>query len=68
MPPKIRKLKSELRKEGFYARPGKGSHIVFYHHADPSLRVTISGHDGDDADAYQLDQVRNALKRIKERK
>lgn len=43
MPPKIRKLKAELRKEGFYSRLGKGSHLVFYHHADPSLRVTISG-------------------------
>jgi len=50
MPPKIRKLKADLNKAGFYSRPGKGSHMVFRHHADPSLRVTVSGRDGDDAD------------------
>jgi len=68
MPVKVKKLKSELRREGFYSRPGKGSHVVFFHDADPSLRVTIAGRDGDDADAYQVYQVKNALKRIKERK
>jgi predicted RNA binding protein YcfA (HicA-like mRNA interferase family) len=68
MPVKVRKLKAELRKEGFYSRPGKGSHVVFYHDVDPSLRVTVSGRDGDDADAYQVFQVKSALKRIKEKK
>ena len=51
--------------DGFYSRPGKGSHVVFYQEADPSLRVTLSGRDGDDADAYQIYQVKSALKRIK---
>lgn len=68
MPLKVKKLKSELRKEGFYSRPGKGSHVVFFHEADPSLRVTVSGRDGDDADAYQVYQVKRALKRIKEKR
>ncbi len=64
MPPKIRKLKSDLSKAGFYFRPGKGSHTVWYHDADPTLQVTLAGRDGDDADSYQLKEVRNALKRI----
>jgi len=68
MPPKIRKLKADLSKAGFYSRPGKGSHLVFRHHADPSLRVTVSGRDGDDADKYQMEEVYDAIKHIKEKK
>jgi len=54
MPPKIRKLKGDLQRAGFYSRPGKGSHVVFRHSLDPFLRVTIAGRDGDDADKYQV--------------
>jgi predicted RNA binding protein YcfA (HicA-like mRNA interferase family) len=64
MPPKIRKLKADLSKAGFYFRPGKGSHMVWYHDADPTLQITLAGRDDDDADSYQIKEVRNALKRI----
>jgi predicted RNA binding protein YcfA (HicA-like mRNA interferase family) len=43
MPPKIRKLKADLQRAGFYSQSGKGSHVVFRHSADPFLRVTIAG-------------------------
>jgi predicted RNA binding protein YcfA (HicA-like mRNA interferase family) len=60
MPLKIRKLKSALSKAGFYSRPGKGSHTVWFHPQYPEVEVTLSGHDGDDADKYQLKQVNNS--------
>jgi predicted RNA binding protein YcfA (HicA-like mRNA interferase family) len=65
MPKKIRQLKADLKKAGFSSRPGKGSHIVFCHDANPALRVTVSGRDGDDADKYQVDQVYKAIKKVK---
>jgi predicted RNA binding protein YcfA (HicA-like mRNA interferase family) len=67
VPLKIRQLKADLRKAGFESRPGKGCHVVFRHPLVPSLEVTIAGQDGDDAEKYQLKEVRNALKRIKDK-
>ena len=66
MPVKIRKLKADLRKAGFMYEPGKGSHTRWYHPQDRSIKVTLSGNDGNDADKYQIKQVYNALKRAKE--
>jgi len=68
MPEKIRKLKAKLRQAGFVERPAKGSHVVFYDPYDHTNKVTFAGHDGDDADKYQLKDVRDALKKAKERK
>ena len=48
MPPKIRKLKSDLQKAGFVVRPAKGSHTVWYYPLDPSIEVTLAGNDGND--------------------
>jgi predicted RNA binding protein YcfA (HicA-like mRNA interferase family) len=67
MPPKIRQLKSSLNKAGFYYRSGKGSHTVWYHPLYPDIEITLSGHDGDDADKYQIKQINNALKRTGEK-
>ncbi len=67
MPVKIRKLKADLRKAGFFERPAKGSHTRWYYQYDTSIVVTVSGHDGDDAKDYQMLKVRNALKKVKER-
>jgi predicted RNA binding protein YcfA (HicA-like mRNA interferase family) len=58
MPPKIRKLKADLSKAGFYFHLGKGSHTVWYHDADPTLQVTPAGGDGDDAAPYHIKEVR----------
>ena len=67
MPPKIRQLKAALTKAGFSWRPGKGSHTVWTHPYIPKLEVTISGHDGDDAQKYQIKQIQSALKRLEGR-
>ena len=61
---KIRQLVSELEKAGFTRiHGGKGSHRKFIH---PKFRgfVLISGHEGDDAQPYQENQVRNALRQV----
>ncbi|MCD6028189.1 MAG: hypothetical protein K0S78_363 [Thermomicrobiales bacterium] len=62
MPRKIRQLRSDLRKAGFVLVPkrGKGSHTVW---ADPITKtsVTVSGADGDDAQYYQEQDVREAI-------
>jgi predicted RNA binding protein YcfA (HicA-like mRNA interferase family) len=68
MPPKIRKLKSDLRKAGFVERPAKGSHTAWSDALDPTNHLLIAGHDGDDADKYQIRDVRNAIKRAKEKR
>lgn len=51
MPPKIRQLIKDLKKNGFMNRGGKGSHRNFEHFS--GFRVTISGNPGDDAMKYQ---------------
>lgn len=55
MPRKIRQLKSDQRRAGFYERTdlGKGSHTRWFHTAAPEITVTLSGADGDDAQHYQ---------------
>lgn len=64
MPLKIKKLKAALSRAGFYSRSGKGSHTVWAHPSDPSIRVALSGKDGDDAQPYQIDDVRDALRKV----
>lgn len=66
MPRKIRQLRSDLRRAGFVEQRerGKGSHARWYHPAAPEITVTLAGHDGDDAKAYQENQVRKAIARI----
>jgi predicted RNA binding protein YcfA (HicA-like mRNA interferase family) len=63
MPPKIRELIAELERSGFTNRGEKGSHRNFKH---PKRKrpVTISGKLGDDAEKYQIRDVRNAIKEV----
>jgi predicted RNA binding protein YcfA (HicA-like mRNA interferase family) len=65
MPKKIRELKTMLRKAGFSARPGKGSHVVWKHPLLAST-VTLAGADGDDAQRYQESAVRKILQQLRE--
>lgn len=67
MPPKIRQLKSDLSKAGFLKRPAKGSHTYWVHPALPGMAITLSGKDGDDAEKYQIRQVRDILRHLRER-
>lgn len=64
MPVKIRELKSALARAGFTMRPAKGSHTYWTHPSLANLRVTISGKDGDDAQKYQISDVKKALRRL----
>lgn len=63
MPRKIRHLKADRRAAGFAIEPdrGKGSHARWVHRRHPEIGVTLSGHDGDDAQDYQERQVREAI-------
>jgi predicted RNA binding protein YcfA (HicA-like mRNA interferase family) len=63
MPRKVRQLAAELEKAGFVNRGGKGSHRNFTH--PKGLRITMSGHSGDDAKHYQKRDVRRALNAVK---
>ena len=65
MPPKIRQLKATLRKAGFTERKAKGSHTAWKHPVVPGVSVTIAGHDGDDAQEYQIKQVDKAIQQIR---
>ena len=62
---KIRELKASLSKASFIDRSSKGSHTAWSH---PLLAysVTLSGKDGSDAKHYQEQDVRNALRDLKE--
>jgi predicted RNA binding protein YcfA (HicA-like mRNA interferase family) len=66
MPRKIRQLKADLRRAGFVldANRGKGSH-AFWIHRESDVKVTLSGHDGDDAKVYQEKEVRSAIAAVK---
>jgi predicted RNA binding protein YcfA (HicA-like mRNA interferase family) len=66
MPPKIRELIAELERNGFTNRGGKGSHRNF-NHPKRKRPVTISGKLGDDAERYQIKDVANAIKEVKEK-
>lgn len=62
MPKKIRELVSQLRKNGFKDRGGKGSHRNFVH--EKGIRITISGKTGDDAKRYQERNVEEAIRKV----
>jgi predicted RNA binding protein YcfA (HicA-like mRNA interferase family) len=62
MPKKIRELKAMLAKAGFAHRSGKGSHTFWWFPAKPSVSVTVSGNDGDDARDYLEPKVKRAIR------
>lgn len=64
MPLKVRKLKAMLSRAGFYSRSAKGSHTKWVHPLFPSVFVTLSGKDGNDAKQYQIEEVRDALRKV----
>ncbi len=65
MPPKIRELISELERNGFFNRRGKGSHRNFEHPLCTKI-VTISGKVRNDAKTYQIKEVKDALNEVRE--
>jgi len=65
MPPKIRELKSQLSKAGFFLVRTRGSHTVWNHPALPKP-VFVAGNDGKDAKPYQVRDVQDALEALKD--
>ena len=60
MPRKVRKLIRDLERAGFVNRGGKGSHRNYLY--PRGVRITVSGHAGDDAKRYQERDVEDALR------
>jgi predicted RNA binding protein YcfA (HicA-like mRNA interferase family) len=66
MPRKLRELRSDLRRSGFVIDRRTGSHETWKHPTVPSVSVTLAGGDGADARPYQEDQVKEALRTVRE--
>jgi predicted RNA binding protein YcfA (HicA-like mRNA interferase family) len=64
MPKKIRELIRDLRKAGFVARGGKGSHRNFTHLQ--GTKITLSGNASQDAKRYQERDVEKAIREVTE--
>jgi predicted RNA binding protein YcfA (HicA-like mRNA interferase family) len=64
MPPRVKELIAELERNGFKDRGGKGSHRNFYHPKCSKI-VTISGKLRNDAQQYQIRQVKEAIREVK---
>ncbi|MFL5761402.1 MAG: type II toxin-antitoxin system HicA family toxin [Thermomicrobiales bacterium] len=66
MPPKIRELEKQRKSAGFVLPKdrGKGSHRIYGHSIHPELTFILSGRSGDDADWYQLKDVRDAIQAL----
>ncbi len=62
MPPKIRELRSRLSRAGFSLVRTRGSHTVWNHPSLPEP-VVIAGND---AKPYQVRDVEDALKTLKD--
>jgi predicted RNA binding protein YcfA (HicA-like mRNA interferase family) len=56
---KIRELISDLQRNGFVNRGGKGSHRNFEH--PKGIRITISGQPGEDAKPYQEREMKKVI-------
>lgn len=67
MPKKIRELKQMLGKAGFERVPkrGKGSHTVWTHPLYNGS-ITLSGKDSKDAQRYQEQDVKRAIREVKQ--
>jgi predicted RNA binding protein YcfA (HicA-like mRNA interferase family) len=66
MPRKLRDLRRELRRAGFYVVRREGSHQTWKHDDVPEVRVILAGADGDDAHRYNERQVRDAVGAVRE--
>ncbi len=54
---KVRQLKRILRRRGYSARPGKGSHCIWVHQERPDQRIVLAGGNNEDAHPYQIARV-----------
>jgi predicted RNA binding protein YcfA (HicA-like mRNA interferase family) len=61
MPRKLRELRRDLRRAGWYVERARGSHQTWRHPLLKGQTVILAGHDGADAHGYQEDDVRAAV-------
>jgi len=66
MPRKIRQLRADLRRAGFYQDRIRGSHTIWKHPLIPGVSANLAGSDGDDAKRYQEEEVRLAIQAARE--
>ncbi|MGH2516556.1 MAG: type II toxin-antitoxin system HicA family toxin [Ktedonobacterales bacterium] len=62
VPRKLRELRRDLRRDGWYIDRQKGSHQTWRHPLLKGARVTLAGADGADAQDYQEDDVRDGVR------
>lgn len=60
MPRKLRELRADLRREGWYIARQTGSHQT-WRHPQVRRRAMLAGKDGADAKPYQEEEVAAAL-------
>lgn len=65
MPRKLRELRQDLRRAGFYLDHQTGSHQVWKHDALSGAQVNLAGKDGADAKRYQERDVTETIIRVK---
>ena len=65
MPRKIRELEAELRKAGAHKVSQEGSHAKWKHSLVPE-GISLAGHSGKDAKAYEEKLVKTLLQKIAE--
>jgi predicted RNA binding protein YcfA (HicA-like mRNA interferase family) len=68
MPRKLRQLRADLRRAGFFLSRQRGSHQIWRDPDGELDDVILSGQDGDDAKPYQERDVQTVLRLILERK
>ncbi len=65
MPRKLRELRRDLRRAGYYIARQRGSHENWKHDLVPEVRVVLTGKDSVDAKVYQEDEVQEALRLLR---
>lgn len=61
MPRKLRELRQDLRKAGFFIGRQHGSHQTWLHSDVEHVKVTLAGKDSADAKPYQEREVREGI-------
>ncbi len=64
MPRKLRELRADLRRAGYFIERQSGSHETWIHEEFPDFTIQLAGKDGADARPYQEQQARRAIERL----
>lgn len=63
MPRKLRELRSDLARDGYYIDRQARSRQIWQHPLVAGYDVNLAGHNGKDAQPYQESPVREGLRR-----